>query len=481
MPTTGWRRLLVEPRRPASVRDSPHACWLVVLTVCIGAFMGQLDASVVALAFPTLAHDFGASLGDVQWVGLSYLLTLVAMVAAVGRLADMVGRKLLYVYGFLVFIVGSALCGLAPDLVTLDVFRAVQALGAAMLQANSVAIIATAMPATELGRGIGVQGAAQALGLSLGPAVGGLLIALGGWRLIFYVNVPVGLVGAVLGWYLIPRSRHLQERVGFDWVGLALFVPAVASLLLVVSYGHQLGWTSPAIAALAALAAASATGFLRREVRTGAPMIDLSLFARAAFSAGIASGLLAYLVLFGTLFVVPFYLETARGVSAGRTGLELSTLPAALALAAPLAGRVTDRAGPRLLTVGAMSLGAVMLVLLAFVRHGPIGLLVELAGLGAALGAFIPANNAAIMASAPREQSGVAGGVLNMTRGLGTALGLAVTGLVLGLVAGAHAGGGELVTRGFAASTLFLAGVCVLAAALSGARGPATVARRPAR
>ena len=196
--------------------------------VCVGAFMGQLDASIVTVALPTLQHTFGVSVGAVTWVGLSYLLVLVATVIAVGRFADMWGRKLLYVYGFLLFTVASALCGFAPDLAALCGFRALQAVGAAMLQANSLAIIVLVVPARSLGRAIGLQGAAQALGLALGPTIGGLLLAAGGWRLIFFVNVPFGLVrGAwprccwcraaqnlAAGALRLDRTRHLLPGRG---------------------------------------------------------------------------------------------------------------------------------------------------------------------------------------------------------------------------------------------------------------------------
>ena len=158
------RVLLTEPRRPVAVRESPRAYWYVVGTVCIGAFMGQLDASIVTLALPRLGRDLHASVGAVEWVALAYLLVLVATVATVGRIADAVGRKLLYVYGFGVFTAGSVLCGLAPTLAVLIAARVLQAVGAAMLQANSVALITEAMPRPLLGRGIGVQGTAQALG-----------------------------------------------------------------------------------------------------------------------------------------------------------------------------------------------------------------------------------------------------------------------------------------------------------------------------
>ncbi len=459
----GWRRLLVETRRPRAVAAHKDAAWFVVATVCVGAFMGQLDASIVALAFPTLQHDFHAPLGAVTWVGLTYLLVLVASVAAMGRLSDMVGRKLLYTYGFAVFIIGSALCGLAPNLLALDGFRVLQAVGAAMLQANSVAIIALAVPRRSLGRAIGIQGAAQAVGLALGPAVGGLLLAAGGWRLLFLVNVPVGLIGMVAGLLLIPRSRELAGRVRFDWPGLLLFVPAVAAVMGAISLGNHAGWTSAFIVGAAVLGVLLGGAFVLRERRTAAPMLDTRLFKSIPFSAGIASGLLSYLVMFGVLLVVPFFLERVVGVGFGRAGLELAVMPVALGIVAPFAGRLADKVGARPLTVAGMLLVSVTLATLAIGEPGQGKLVAGLVLVGVGLGLFTPSNNAAIMAAAPRRESGVASGVLNMTRGMGTALGLALTGMVYGLVV-SPVGGLDI-------SMMFLATVSALAVVFATLRG----------
>ena len=215
------RRLLREPRRPAAVRESPRAPWLAVGTVCIGAFMGQLDVSIVTLALPHIGAGLHAGPGAVRWVALSYLLVLTGTLVAVGYLADRIGRKLLYTYGFAVFTAGSALCGLAPDLGWLIGARLLQGLGAAMLQANSVALIAATLPRRELARGIGIQGAAQASGLALGPVLGGLLLALGGWRLIFLMNLPAGLLGLALSRYLLPRTRSRRRTRGARRAGTA--------------------------------------------------------------------------------------------------------------------------------------------------------------------------------------------------------------------------------------------------------------------
>jgi MFS family permease len=340
-----------------------------------------------------------------------------------------------------------------------------------MLQANSVAIVVSAMPREKMGRGIGVQGAAQAMGLALGPAVGGLLIAAGGWRLIFYVNVPVGIVGAVLGWIMIPRSRDLAERAPFDWSGLALFVPTVTAVLLAISYGNDLGWVSPPVLAMFVVGFAGGWVFVRRQLHAHAPMLDLGLFKRVAFSAGISSGLLSYVVLFGVLLVVPYLLEEALRVPVGRAGLELMVMPLGLGLVAPFAGRMADKLGARLLTVGGMGLSTVMLLALVVSHTSLVALLLELGLLGVGLGLFTPPNNAAIMGAAPREQSGVASGVLNMTRGIGTSLGLALTGLVFAMFAGPRATGSHAVGRGFDAAGLFLAALGALAAILAGLRG----------
>ena len=419
------RYLLTEPRRLAVVRASPGAHWYVVGTVCVGAFMGQLDVSIVTLALPRLGRELHASVGAVEWVALTYLLVLVATVATVGRFADAVGRKLLYVYGFGVFTVGSVLCGLAPTLAVLIAARALQAVGAAMLQANSVALITEAMPPRLLGRGLGVQGTAQALGLALGPVVGGALLALGGWRLIFLVNLPAGAIGLILGWFVLPRSQSRRALNQSDRLGpLLLAIAAVGPLLYLSLAGHEGYGDQPLLAALA-VGVAAAVGFARHERRTPEPLIDLSIFRRRSLSVGLSSGLVSYLVLFGALFVIPYYLS-AQHLGAALIGLELAVLPVAIGIAAPIAGRLLDHTGARPLTAGGLLLTSCGLFEMAL-QHGTGGLLVGLALTGLGLGAFTPANNATIMSAAPRGHAGVVSGVLNMTRGIGTAVGIALT------------------------------------------------------
>jgi EmrB/QacA subfamily drug resistance transporter len=381
-----------------------------------------------------MGRDLHATLGAVEWVALAYLLVLVATVATVGRIADAVGRKLLYVYGFGVFTVGSALCGLAPTLTILIAARVLQAVGAAMLQANSVALIAEAMPRRMLGRAIGVQGSAQALGLALGPAVGGILLSLAGWRFIFLVNLPAGVIGLALGWFLLPRSRSHRELGSADGIGAGLLALAAMGPLVYLSLAGRAGYANAALLGCLAGGVVAAAGFVRRERRVNAPLIDLSILRRRGLAAGLGSGLVSYLALFGTLFIVPYYLS-ADHESATLIGLQLAVLPVAIGITAPIAGRLVTHVGARWLTAGGLMLAAAGMLTIA-VEHGTAGILAGLAVTGVGLGLFTPANNAEVMSASPPGHAGVVGGMLNMTRGLGTALGVALAGALFTAAAG---------------------------------------------
>ena len=431
--------MFVETARPRAVREHPNAGWLAVATVCFGAFMGQLDASIVTLTFPALQHEFHAPLAAVQWVSLSYLLTLVALVAAAGRIADAAGRKLIYLYGFAVFTAASAACALAPTIGLLIAFRVVQAVGAAMLQANSVALVVTSVPKEKMRAALGVQAAAQALGLAAGPAVGGVLVASVGWPWVFWVNVPVGCIALIAGRYFLPRTRERTALVRFDGLGLGLLVVATTAALLALSALSGLPIPAWATAALVILAVGAGVAFAKRERTTSHPLIDLALLRPRAVSFGLVGALCAYLVLFGPLALFPQILG-AHGAS---TGLVLTALPAGFAVAALTAERIVpSRAHARGLA-GAIAC-VVAAAALAVAPSSTAWVAAWLALLGLGLGVFIPSNNHAIMGAIPHRASATGGGLVNMGRGLGTALGVAAVTLSLhlarsgGLIAGAR-------------------------------------------
>jgi len=431
-----WKR---EPARPRAIRQHPKAAWFAVATVCLGAFMGQLDASIVTMIFPALQRTFQAPLAQVQWVSLAYLLTLVGLVAPLGRLADAVGRKLVYLYGFALFALASAACGFAPDLPTLVLFRVVQALGAAMLQSNSVAIVVTSVAPGQVRAALGVQASAQALGLALGPVVGGALVATVGWQWVFWVNVPIGLLALVAGRYLLPRTRDHSPLTAVDWIGVALLAAATTAMLLALSAVSGLQFAGWVAASLLAASAACTIGFVLREARAVEPLFDLALLRPARVSAGLAGALCAYLVLFGPLTLFPQILGAEGGPDA-MVGAILSALPVGFAVAALLAERVLPRAwDARRRALSSASLCALAAAALALAPMAPAWVAAWLALLGLGLGVFIPANNASIMAAIPARSAASGGGLVNMGRGLGTALGVSLVTLCLhrgGLVHG---------------------------------------------
>jgi len=428
--------LLYERPRPERIRRMPQGWWLAITTVCFGAFMGQLDASIATLTYPALQSRFHAGLAAVSWVSLAYLLALVALLVPVGRLSDVHGRKLFYLYGFIVFTAASAACGLAPSLLALIAFRTVQAVGAAMLQANSVALVTTSAPREKMRAALGVQAGAQALGLALGPTLGGLIVSGLGWRWVFFVNLPVGAAAVVAGHYLLPRTKARTPSSRFDVPGLLLLAVASISMLLGISAAAGLNLPAAATSAAFVVAAAATWAFWRRIRNAAAPLLDPALLRTRQVAAGLAGALGGYLVLFGPLVLVPVVL-TSTGTSLAGAGLILTALPAGFAAGALGANRVLPRAWrdrTRALAGSAVATAAVI-VMTAVPFTG--GLLVPLlAVLGLGLGVFTPANNTLVMVAIPARSAGTGGGLLNMTRGLGTALGVALVTLVLHVVPG---------------------------------------------
>lgn len=427
-------RLLDERERPEWVRASPYAWQLAVVAVCFGAFMGQLDASIVTLIYPSLEKEFGERVATVQWVSLAYLLVLAAAMVTVGHLSDLLGRKLLYLYGFAVFTVSSAACSLAPNLTVLVCCRVVQALGAVMLSANSVALVTLAAPREKLRTALGVQAAGQALGLAVGPTVGGVLVSTVGWRWVFWINVPVGVAAILLGRYLLPRTVERADDARFDLRGTAWLAAAVATLLAGVSVFSGLpvpGWAGLALIAVSALGFA---GFLRRESRAPAPLVSPALLRERHIAWGLLGALAGYLVLFGPLVLVPLALVRHVGEDEMRAGLLLAALPAGFALASNLQERLLPKGwdnSVRCLAGAALSLTG--LAGLAFAAPADGWLVGWLAVLGIGLGVFTPPNNAMVMAAVPAHLAGTGGGMINMVRALGTALGVALVTLAFHL------------------------------------------------
>lgn len=423
--------LRVERPRPDVVREHRLAGWFAVATVCFGAFMGQLDASITTLAFPAMQREFGRPLAGVQWVSLGYLITLVGLLPAAGRIADSSGRKLMYLYGFAVFTGASVACGFAPGLGWLIGLRIVQAVGATMLQANSVALVVTSVAREKMRAALGIQSAAQALGLAAGPVIGGVLVSTLGWRWIFWITLPFGVMGLVSGWFLLPRTRERTVLQRFDLPGLITLVVASSAVLLGISglSGLRMPWWVAGALLVGGLLVG--VGFLRWESSARDPLVQPALLRPRAVWVGLIGALCGYLVLFGPLTLLP---QTFG--SRGSLGLTLSCLPLGFGIAAVGVQRLLPvrlRAGGRAVIGAALATAAIAgLSVVLFRPYGPVALLLP-AGIG--LGLFIPANNTTIMSAIPARLSATGGGLVNVARSLGTALGVAVVTLCL------HAGG----------------------------------------
>ncbi len=399
--------------------------WLAVATVCLGAAMAAIDASIVNVGLPTMQHFFHTTVSNVAWVSLTYLLILTTVVVLAGRLADGIGRSRMYRAGFLVFGVASAGCGFAPSLGVLLISRLVQGVGAAMLQANSVAIVTSSVPASMRGRAIGVQGAAQAVGLAIGPAIGGFLLAAFSWRAIFLVNLPIAALALIVGPYTLPKDPAKRTMPHVDPLSSVLMalvlVLALASLNPSLP-GHQFWY--------AELLAAVVLGYIfaRRQGLVPTPLIEPELVKILNVTGGVVLGVLSFSVLYGVIFLTPYYLQEVRHLPAARMGLLLTAIALAMTAVAPFAGTFADRFGNRKVAVGGLLiLTAGSVAIFAWTPLTNFAWTVPaMALIGAGAGVFTPPNNSSVMGSAPPHHLGVTGGLLNMGRSIGMSLGQAL-------------------------------------------------------
>ena len=450
--------ILENPQPPVGGTDSKN--W-ILLAVGVGSFMSAVDAGAVNTILPVLRHSFGSDVGLIEWVVTIYLLVVSGLLLSCGRFADMRGHRDVYICGFGIFVLASALCGLAPTVGALIAFRALQGIGAATLFANSTAILTTNFPASERGRALGLRATATYLGLTAGPFLGGWLTAALGWRAVFYINVPIGIVAVALSVRFVPRDRPAPDRTRFDLAGAVVWMAGLTLLLLALNAGRGRGPASLTSLLLFLLAAVSLGLFIVIERRTPHPMLDLSLFRNRTFSASSAANIAHYLCVYMIVFLLPFYLIQGRGYGPARTGFILTAQSVARACAAPLSGALSDRIGSRLPAMMGMGVTGIGLILLSRMGAqsslGYVAAALGITGLGA--GIFISPNNSALMGSAPAGRQGLAAGVLATARVVGMSLGVAIAGDILAArIAGAH--GSDMSSPGAvvnAVSTTFLA------------------------
>jgi EmrB/QacA subfamily drug resistance transporter len=410
--------------------------WWILIAVGVGAFMSAIGTSVVNIVLPVVSRDFGVAVSTIEWVITTYLIIVSGLLLSFGRLGDLRGHKAVYVLGFMIFTVASPLCGVSPNALALIAARALQALGAAMLFANSPAILTKNFPAAQRGQALGLQSMMTYLGLTVGPSLGGWLTLQFGWRAAFFINLPIGLLALWLSIYFIPRDAPADQPEPFDWAGAATFMIGLVVLMLALNQGHAWGWTSPIILTMLFVALLIAALFVLIEQRMASPMLDLSLFRQRLFSAAVASAVANYICMYSVLFLMPFYLIQARGFDPAQAGVLLTAQPVLMALSAPLSGTLSDKIGSRLLgTLGMMilALGAFFLSRLDL-ASSQIDIVIALAILGLGTGMFTAPNSSALMGAAPRHRQGIAASVLATARNGGMVLGVGLAGAIFATV-----------------------------------------------
>lgn len=416
--------------------------WIVLAILAIGIFMATLDSSIVNIGLPTIAGYFGVPLsGAIEWVIIAYLVAIAGLLLTLGRLADMVGRKVLWVVGLIIFTLGSAICGAAPNLGILIVSRAFQGIGGALIMAVSPAILTSAFPPEERGRALGMNAVFVALGTSFGPTLGGLITANVSWRWIFYVNVPLGIIGVILSLLLL---KERQQRVAgrFDPAGALLLATGLMALTLGLSFGQEWGWASPGLIVTLAIGVAAFLALVLVERLVADPIIDFRLLRNRVFVSANISLIMSFLALYAVSFMLPFYLEELRHFPLVEAGLLLTPLPLAIALIAPFSGALADKIGSRWLAATGLAIACLGLVLVSQLnaQSSLLDIIWRLLVIGIGQALFQSPNNSALMGSAPRTQQGVASGFLATGRVVGQSISVALAGAIFVSLGGAVAG-----------------------------------------
>ncbi len=443
--------------------------------------MATMDSRIVNIALPTLTKELGTDLNQIKWTVIIYLLVITCTLLPFGRLSDIYGRKKVFQFGFFIFTLGSTLCGFSSTLSGLILFRAIQAVGASMLMANGPAIITSTFPASERGAALGTMAMVVSGGLISGPSVGGVLITQLGWQSIFWVNLPIGLIGLLLVFKKVVKDPRPAEREPFDWVGAFLQTAFLLSFIVlfdppVVSVSGSQNFPIPTwlVAIITAIIGAV---FIKVESEAKAPLLDLSLLKNRTFWTAILASFMTFVAFSSVSVLMPFFLEEILHLPPHKAGIFMTAIPFAIFIVAPISGRLSDRLGSHGLSFSGAMIGCITL----FVMAGAFGLglhentthfgiILVLAAVGISIGMFQSPNNNAIMGAVPIQKLGVASALLATVRNLGMVSG---TGMATGLFTYQFSKTGNFVgSMHFALYAAALTGIGASIASLGKQRGP---------
>jgi EmrB/QacA subfamily drug resistance transporter len=447
--------------------------WWVLIAIGISTFMSALDTSVVNTVLPVVNSSFNSDIATIEWVVIIYLLVVSGLLLSFGRLGDLRGHRPIFLLGFISFIASSVLCGLAQSAWALVAFRGLQALGAAMLSANSPAILTKSFPDSQRGQALGMQATMTYLGLTVGPSLGGWLTDQFSWRAVFFINIPVGFLALWLSFLFVPHDEGKKQVERFDLMGAAFFLAGLVALLLGLNQGQTWGWTSVPILSLLIGSVVLLTIFVRIELRVPGPMLDLSLFSRRLFSSSVASAIFNYICVYSIMFLMPFYLIQGRQFSPSQAGLLLSAMPITMAVIAPISGTLSDRIGARLpSTLGMILLGIGLFLFSRLDSRATMSDIIQaMIASGLGIGIFISPNNSALMGSAPRHRQGIAAGTMATARNVGMVLGVGLSGAIFTTVLAQQVEPISGLYTAVQAAFLAAIGVAMLGALTSAIRG----------
>lgn len=409
--------------------------WWVLLVTSIGALLASLTSGTLVIALPDILRELHTDLFSLMWIVVGYTLVTTVLVLNAGRLADTIGRSRAYTAGFVIFLVASILCALAPTATALIGARVVQGVGGAFLMSTSAALVTDAFPRRELGRALGINAMVVGAGLILGPILGGWLTGFG-WRTVFWFNVPIALAGSIAAWAILVDPPRVRHRLAMDWPGSIIYLIGLMGLMVALAFGGIYGWTTPWVLAGIAAFAVAAPAFLWVETRRSDPLLDMSLFRIRLFAMGNLTSLLNGIARNGVLFLLVFYLQGAKGDDPVTAGILLAPLAVGLLVLSPISGALADRYGSRLLaTAGMVVTGIGLLGLTTLQVDTPYWqLAIWQLVIGAGSGLFNSPNTSAVMGVVPPAQRGVGAGARMMLTNSGFVVSIA---LAIGLVTSA--------------------------------------------
>jgi EmrB/QacA subfamily drug resistance transporter len=418
----------------ASFLDDEQRKWWTLVAVAFGLFMIMLDNTVVNVALPSIQRDLKVDVSSLEWVVNAYFLTFAVLMLSGGKLADLFGRRRIFIAGLVVFTLSSLACGLATNGETLIAARAVQGVGAALMNPATLSIITATFPPRQRGMAMGIWVGVSAVALALGPITGGLLAEHADWSWIFFINVPIGAFAILAARIVIKETKDTSLEQRLDLPGLATSGAGLLALTYALIEANAKGWTSAEILSLFGVAVVGFAAFIALERRQRAPMLDLSLFRNRTFTGANLTMLLVALSMFGVFFFVSLFVQNILGYSPVQAGASFLPMTLCIIFFAPVAGKLSDRIGSRWLMSGGMALVAVSLVLFSLLDESSSfwNLFPALLVGGAGMAMAMTPTTAAAMGSVPVDKAGVGSGVLNSSRQVGGSLGIAVMGAILG-------------------------------------------------